>query len=395
MMKKIFIICIVLVGCVGILSAQKPEKIYSIAKVSKPHEYYIMQAELWWKEIEKDKTNEDAWCNYYKANRYCCFTYKGYGFDGHRNDGWEKESQYLKRLEVIVQLVDSTIPNSYTALRLKTYGYPGDNDRFKSLEKAYLMRPYEPDLYDAIITYYEMKGDLTKRKEFCEKLYNANYISSGLLNYSYNLLMTLKPNSIILTFMDNDTYPLWLLQDVKNIRTDVTVLNVSLLADPDYQTSMYTKLGIKSNAKIYENGSTTESEKEIIEYILKNNKLEQHPLYIGLPARNQMKGYEYNLYLVGLALEYSNNNIDNIALLINNFENKYALDYISNRFENDMSAEVVDRININYMPAIFKLYEHYTLSGDLSRAKKVKDLGLIISGKCGQDWLNKVSELLR
>ena len=59
-MKKLFFIIAASITFSNI-EAQQPEKIYSIAKVDKPHEYYVQQAELWWKAIEKDKTNEDAW----------------------------------------------------------------------------------------------------------------------------------------------------------------------------------------------------------------------------------------------------------------------------------------------------------------------------------------------
>jgi hypothetical protein len=395
-MKKSVSLFLFLGICLSFTMAQKPEKIYSIAKVDKPHEYYVQQAELLWKVIEKDKTNEDAWYNYYRANRYSCMTYKGiYGFDGHRNDGWEKESPYLKELDKIIELIDSTIPNTFTSYRLRKVGQPNDDEMFEKLEKAYQLRPDEAELFDAFVTYYEMKGNMAKRKEFNEKLYYANEISSGFLNYGYNVLMTLKPNGIILTFGDNDTFPLWLLQDVLNIRTDITVLNVPLLADPEYQEVMFNKIDIKSNAKTYKNGATSESEKEIVDYIVKNNNLAIRPLYIGLPAWKQLIDYEDNLYLVGLALEYSKESTDNIAMLRNNFEKNYALDYVSNRFEYDMSASIVDRMNINYLPGIFKLYEHYVLSGDLNSADKMKKLGLQIAQKGGQEWYNKATSVLK
>jgi hypothetical protein len=394
-MKKTFLLCLLFGISLGLARAQKPEKIYSFAKVDRPHEYYVQQAELWWKVIEKDKTNEDAWYNYYRANRNSCATYKGiYGFDSHRNEGWEKESPYLKGLDEIVGMIEKNIPNTFTCYRLKKSGYPSDNEGFEYLQKAYQLNPENPEIYDSFVTYYEMKGNTGKRKEFNEKLFKANEISSGFLAYGFNVLMTMKANGIILTFGDNDTYPLWLLQDVLNIRTDITVLNIPLLADSEYRENIFKKTGLPGFSKDFKEGATSESEKELMEFILRN-KPATRPLYIGLPAWKQIKEYEKNLYLVGLALEYSMENIDNIALLKNNFENQYNLDYIRNRFEYDMSASIVERMNINYLPGIFKLYEHYTLSGELTLAQKMKELGLIIAQKGGQEWLNKASAILK
>ncbi|MCR4811632.1 MAG: DUF2723 domain-containing protein [Bacteroidales bacterium] len=61
-------------------------------------------------------------------------------------------------------------------------------------------------------------------------------------DFAKNYLQSVKKNGVLITFGDNDTFPLWYAQEVEGVRTDVRILNYTLSGMHWYVEQLYNKL---------------------------------------------------------------------------------------------------------------------------------------------------------
>jgi|CryBogDrversion2_1035201.scaffolds.fasta_scaffold02189_4 hypothetical protein len=362
---------LLLVLFMGIHSAfsQKPEKVYSIIKCDQPFEWYITQAELWKKVLTSDPKNAAGWLNFYTANRMARLI---------NPDAWQKQrGPGFMELDEIVKEMKKEVPGTFEYYDVKVWndGYQNDENA-EDILKVYKLAPNRPDIYSSLVNYYEMKRDHEHEMEICKKWFDSNDQSPNLLNYNYNVLLSLDDNGIIITNGDNDTYPLLILQYALGIKKNVVVVNINLITVDGYRKKLFEENNIPvDDFKALEQPS----QDKIIQHLISRSG---RPVYFANTLHTgYYKAFEKDLYIVGLAFKYSTKSFDNIAVIRNNFERNYLTDYLKMNFEYDISGSIIDRMNMGYLPFLIKLYEHYTLAGESEKAKVVKSLALLIGKK--------------
>ena len=354
----------------------KPEKVYRIVYIQKPNEWYIQQAELWKKEIQKNSKNAEAWYNYYNAVRYASY------------EETIKTEDKKARLKQIIEDMGKAIPDSYEYYLLRFWNTHSLTD-ISLIEKAFKLKPEKVDTYYPFISHYEFTRKEQKMKEFCQKLYESRDIAPGLMNYNYNVIISTEKNAILFTNGDNDTYPLWVLQKALSIREDVTVLNISIIrSNRDYLERKLKKKGIdidfdklpdlQDNRFLYELSRTL------------CTKYPDNPVYFALTVYDQFtKDFTDDLYIVGLASQYCTKRIDNLALLKKNLENNLRLDYLNYDWyaETYLANDIVKQLNTNYIAPAIMLFQHYQASGEVEKARRWKEWAISLAENCGKKEL--------
>lgn len=365
----------------------KPEQQVSFARESKPHIYYVEQAELWAKELQKDSLSETNWYNYFRSCR------NAHGTADWRSD-FVNESPYLMEGGDVVKLMEKYIPQTFTYYYLSYLTQGIGTGNYQNLLKAYKMNPHFEGIHSSMISYAESSMDIPLRKKTNKEWFKTNYISQQLLTYNYNVLMSLDSNAILFTQQDNDTYPTWMLQDALNIRTDVTVINIDFLLLKNYREHVIKNLNIKDlNLGEVNIDDYHLNWEKVVAHIL-NNYQGNKPIYLGMTLFDHLyKDFENDLYISGLAFRYSKTKLDLKERNRQLYQEIFLLDYLKHTFLTDPNQTNVNFQNTNYVSCFKSVYDTYKEENKLNEAKKIKELSIILAERINNpDYLARVRE---
>lgn len=205
------------------------------------------------------------------------------------------------------------------------------------IEKAVAKDPSLSNAHLDLWTLYLSTGDFDKADEQIMALYKKDFFPQVMMNYAYNLLVGADSGAVVFSNGDMDTYPPEALQIGEGFRTDVRVVNLSLLNAGWYATYVKNVLGVPI--------SLPDETLDTLHYLITNDRkiillsevlvfdiirsAGETPVYFFESAspsvRQRYKGYtssEGFLVRVGTETTLSETNVDKF---LSNLRNKYRM----------------------------------------------------------------------
>ncbi len=234
-----------------------------------------------------------------------------------------------------------------------------DADAFYYLQKAFEVYPDNVELYDDFMDYYAMNNNVQGRRKFSKELSKSNVIPDYVLEYNYNVLASLPEGAVLFTNGFDDTYPIWVLQDVQKERPDVKIVKINYLNDTVYRKKVLKELGLSYNPEL--NGI------KLVKNILESNP--GKPLYLPFTVDKRLIQSLYpNLYPVGLVFKYSKTPVNNLPETQRVWENNFKKSTL-------LQVEKPKRqraFQVNYLIPLVNLYNYYIQKGEKEKAKNLK-----------------------
>lgn len=312
-----------------------------------------------YQQVEQEPTSEENWQMHYDQSLSNSITP-----DSKQIDKGEQVS-----LDAIMEAMQEYIPHSYTFYYNNYRNQRHNTDYYSHLELAYDLQPDNADTYDEFVAYGELTDNKSIKKEFSQKLLDADVYSDAVLEYNWNTLNSCSDNSILITNGNVDTYPAWIQQEVFEVAPTVKVVNVDLLYNAAYCATTFEDLGVSS----MEIDRDTDPLK-IIEHILDEEPAVATYVALTMP-QEVLRKYSKSLFLTGLAMRYDpSGDFENLPHLAKNWDARFRKEHMRKP----------DPINKNYVMLLAILNNYYDDIGNIAARDEVRSLMRVLVPQTGK-----------
>ncbi len=314
-------------------STSRPERVPSKLTEIKTNSWYLENFRAWRSYLTDNVTDKEGWLEFFKAAKYA------------------KVSE-VELLEIVGHL-ETNHPESFELNYVLAKFHGWNTEGVSYLEKAIALKSAGEFLEEELVwAEYKLAEN---RADFSQVALGSGAIHKSTLNYAYNVLMSVGENGILITEAPHSTIPLWVLQDVMAVRTDVSILNLELGHDKDY---LVAKLG----------SLALDVPEDLNALTVPSANLDREFYYALSLKRQRLEAIEDQLYVVGLASQFGAADSNYNEFLRDNLENKFLLDYLTIDFNGEPNTSTGRVLEQNYIVPFFLLKEYYDEIGNTERS---------------------------
>lgn len=326
----------------AVFAIERPEEVPSKITELRSRSWYQELSNEWKNYLESNPTDQSGWIDYFKA----------VAFAG-------KDQSVLN---AIAANVNERFEGSFTSYYVGFLNQGWNEEGISMLNKALAIdKSRIVSLEDQLIL-AELRGNMD-RKMLSQAVYDAGLIHSSTLNYNYNLLMSVSEGGLLITDGLHTTVPIWVLQDVMNVRTDVIILNTELSrANLDYMVRTLMKRNIKGS----------------LEDLMAVEQGEGIYYALTMP-RQRLEKLENRLYVVGLASTTGSSDFNHFEVLKENIEEKFLMDYLTIDFNGEPKTATGNMLSSNYIVPLLLLKEFYDNVGNTERSDSLEEQILMLA----------------
>ncbi|GEM_PF-2294519 len=286
-------------------------------------------------------------------------------------------SQETEFMEQKVNELSELAPESF---EFHLYSYLKTPYNFKALNHLRKAEELSATNYDVLtsLTAYHFIFESDKITHYLRQLDAGGYFKPNYRSYAKHALDLLPENAVLLTHGDNDTYPMLIQQKLKDIRADITIINVDFLQSEEYRKRLKNKGWSVPNARVVNT--------EFVHNFVTANDERYIFLANSIPG-SYIKLFEFSIHPCGLSFYVGNDKAD--------FCKRFNFQLYQDVTSELLKGKVMDNEQLllsNSLPALFELRNNYLDNGNRSGLEKLNEVITIIGRQTHQQ--EKVDQLL-